>query len=194
MGLLDTILNANGGQSVRKLSDQFNLDERQTKSVLEQLVPALAGGMKRNAQSDDGLNGLLEALRRGGHERYLEQPELMQREETVNDGNNILGHLFGSKDVSRNVAQRASEKTGVESGLLKKMLPMIAAMAMGGMKKEATNSSGGGLGGLLGGLLGGSEPVRTTKKESGGLLGSFLDADGDGSIADDLFGMAKKFF
>ena len=194
MGLLDTILQANGGDSVRKLSDQFGLGQDQTRSALEQLLPALAGGMKRNAKQDGGLESLVAALQKGDHDRYLDRPELMQQEQTVNDGNKILGHLFGSKEVSRQVAGRASEKTGIDSGILKKMLPLVAAMAMGGMKKQG-NSDGGALGGLLGGLLGGGGQAAPQQREQGGsLLTSFLDQDGDGSIADDLFGMAKKFF
>lgn len=194
MGLLDTILSANGGDSVRKLSDQFGLGQDQTRSALEQLLPALAGGMKRNAKQDGGLESLVAALQKGDHDRYLDRPELMQQEQTVNDGNKILGHLFGSKDVSRQVAGRASEKTGIDSGILKKMLPLVAAMAMGGMKKQG-NSDGGALGGLLGGLLGGGGQAAPQQREQGGsLLNSFLDQDGDGSIADDLFGMARKLF
>jgi len=89
-------------------------------------------------------------------------------------------HLIGeltSKDVSRAVAGRAAEKSGVSPDILKKMLPMVAMMAMGGLGKQTRGAQGGGmqqmlgqmamqqlmgggaksggLGGLLGGLLGG---------------------------------------
>jgi len=36
--------------------------------------------------------------------------------------NDVLGQIFGSKDVSRTVAQSAAEETGLEPSLLKKML------------------------------------------------------------------------
>ncbi len=45
----------------------------------------------------------------------------------VSDGNNILGHILGSKDVSRAVADRASANTGIDSGMLKQMLPCLPA-------------------------------------------------------------------
>jgi hypothetical protein len=44
----------------------------------------------------------------------------------VSQGNNVLGQIFGSKDVSRAVAQNASAQSGLEPGLLQKMLPMLA--------------------------------------------------------------------
>jgi hypothetical protein len=40
----------------------------------------------------------------GKHEQYIVNPDIMSSMETLTDGNNILGHLFGSKDTSRNVA------------------------------------------------------------------------------------------
>jgi len=70
------------------------------------------------------LAGLLGALQGGQHEQYLENPQMLGQPQTVNDGNAILGHLFGSKDVSRAVAGRAAEQTGIGSDVLKKLLPL----------------------------------------------------------------------
>ena len=55
------------------------------------------------------------------------------------DGNGILGHLFGSKDLSRAVASQAAQATGIGQNVLQQMLPAIAAMLMGGMFKQSTN-------------------------------------------------------
>ena len=118
------------------------------------------------------------ALSKGSHQRYLDEPSLLSEAATTNDGNGILGHLLGSKDVSRQVATRASASTGIGAGVLKKMLPLVASMAMGALsKKSAAGSpapSAEGLGGLLGGLMGGG--------------------DDDGLGVDDLLGLAKKLF
>ena len=183
MSLLDTILKSQGGAIAGQLAKQFGLDANQASSVLGQLVPALSAGVKRNAGQQSGLDGLIGALTKGGHSQYLEEPSRIADQTTVNDGNKILGHLFGSKEVSRQVASHAAEQTGVSSSILKKMLPVVATMVMGGLSKQS-NTSGGALAGLLGG----------GKQQSGGqnLLTSFLDADGDGSVADDLLGMFLK--
>ena len=55
------------------------------------------------------------------------------------DGNGILGHLFGSKDLSRAVASQAAQATGIGQNVLQQMLPVIAAMLMGGLFKQSTN-------------------------------------------------------
>jgi len=180
MNLLDTILNAGGGAVVQNMSKSLGLGETQTQSALGQLLPAVARAIGNNGSSGDGLGALLGALGKGNHQRYLENPELLGHNDTVNDGNNILGHLFGNKEVSRNIASKASANTGIGADILKKMLPMVASVAMGALSQKAAGS----------GMLG----AQAQPSGLGGLA-SFLDFDGDGSIADDLLGIAaKKFF
>jgi len=162
------------------------------------LLPAILGGFKRQAGAQpsgmDALGGLLGQLGGGGLLDNLLSPEPTQ----VNRGNDVLGQIFGSKDVSRNVAQRAAEQSGLSPELLKKMLPMLAMLVTGAMAKQqagaATPSGGGlgGLGGLLGGLLGGGQQVQGASKGGAGGLASMLDLDGDGNPFDNILGMVQK--
>lgn len=178
MSLLNDILSAVGGEGLRKLGGSQGLNESQARSAIESLLPALSRGMKRNTQTPAGLESALAALRGGGHTRYLERPELLGEEATRQDGNGILGHLLGSKEVSREVAQRASERTGIGADTLKKLLPVAATLFMGAMSRKSGQQAE---------QIGGGRP-------SGNPLASLLDSDDDGSIADDLLGLAKKFF
>ena len=57
----------------------------------------------------------------------------------VEEGNGILGHLFGSKELSRAVAAQAAQATGIGQQVLQQMLPVIASMVMGGLFKQSTN-------------------------------------------------------
>ena len=50
MDLLRPILEAQGGNGVKRLANQFGLEGNQANSVLAQLIPALAGGVKKNVQ------------------------------------------------------------------------------------------------------------------------------------------------
>ena len=56
---------------------------------------------------------------------------------SVNRGNDVLGQIFGSKDVSRTVAQNAATRTGLDPSLVKKMLPMLAMLVAGYMAKQS---------------------------------------------------------
>ena len=129
-----------------RVGQQFGLSEDQTGNALGQLVPALMAGLQRNTSQQGGMEGLLGALSRGNHSQYLDSPELLEQDTTREDGNSILGHVFGSKDVSRAVAGRAAEQTGIGADILKKMLPVVATMVMGGLSKQNADGPRPGIG------------------------------------------------
>jgi hypothetical protein len=190
MNILETLLTAGGGNVVGQLARQFGTQPDATQNAVTQIVSVLSKGMANNTASPSGLEGLLGALANGNHARYLDDPTQATTASGIDDGNGILGHILGSKDVSRELASRVGANTGVDSSIIKKMLPVIATMMMGALAKRGAGASGGGgLGSLLGaavagGALGGGA-------QSG--LGSLLDMNHDGSIADDILGMAGKF-
>jgi hypothetical protein len=141
-------------------------------------MPALAAGLSRNAAQPGGLEGLIGALAGGAHERYLDDPSAMTGTGAVRDGNGILGHILGSKDVSRQVAARASAQTGIGADVLKQMLPLVATLAMGALAKQTA------------GARAGATPVDPGVL---GMLTPLLDSNKDGSVADDVMGMLGKF-
>lgn len=177
MNILDVILNTQGGAAVQQIERQFGLQPDQARSALSALLPAVAAGLQQNMTRQGGLESLTGALATGNHQRYLENPNALADASTTQDGNGILGHLLGSKDVSRQVAQRASERTGIDTGILKQMLPVVAALAMAGLSRQAATAG----------------PV--TAASSGGLMGMLtplLDQNRDGSLLDDVAGFAGR--
>jgi len=188
MNIMD-ILQQSGG--IGTMAKELGINESVAQAGAAALLPAILGGFKKTTQAQpsglEGLGGLLGQLGGGG----LLDSVIGTKPTPVNQGNQILGQIFGSKDVSRTVAAGAEKQSGINSGLLKKMLPVVAMMAAGYMAKQGGDSSGGGgLGGLIGGLLGGG-----SQASSGGGLGglaSLLDMDGDGNPLDDILGMAGK--
>jgi hypothetical protein len=170
---LNDLLTQVGG--IQSMARELGVSESQAASGAAALLPAILGGFKKQAQAQPaglgGLGDLLNGLGGGG----LLEDVLSPQPTNVGRGNDVLGQIFGSRDVSRTVAQNAAGQTGLDPALLKKMLPILAMLAAGYMAKQqggggATPASGG-LGGLLGGLLGG---------------------DGDGNPLDDILGMAGK--
>lgn len=179
MDLMDLLKATGGGDSVGKLASAVGLGSSDTSKLVAALAPALMRGMQKNTADDNGLAGLRQALESGGHDRYIDDPSLMEAAETRADGNNILGHIFGSKDVSRNVAAAAAKDTGIDASLIKKALPLLASLAMGAMSKKSSGGRDIGASAQSGGL---------------GPLGDILGmASGKGGL-DDILGMARKFF
>ena len=192
MQILDELQQMGGIQSVAR---ELNVSEAQAANGAAALIPAILGGFKKQAQAQptglEGLAGVLGKLGGGG----LLDEVLGTQPTNVDRGNDVLGQIFGSKDVSRTVAQSASSTTGLDPALLKKMLPMVAMLVAGYMAKHGSagtasqrQAGGGGLGQVLGGLLGGGQ---TASGRSGGLA-SMLDLNKDGNPLDDILGMAGK--
>ena len=213
INLFDMHTQASGGGGVSQVSERTGLPPEMAQMAIKALLPAIAGGLQRNAQQEGGLQSLLGALQGGHHEQYLDQPETLSRPESIMDGNAILSHLLGSKDTSRAVAAQAAQKTGLSEQVLKMALPMVASMAMGALAKQtkkpdimsalagvlsgsqpqpAPQQAQGGLAGMLGGLLGGNAPKKAPQPGALGMLGGLLDADGNGNAMDDIFQMVMK--
>jgi hypothetical protein len=191
MQITDILAQMGGLQSMAR---ELGVSESQAASGAEALLPAILGGFKKQAQSQpagiEGLGGLLGQLGGGSLLDDVLSPEPTH----VDRGNDVLGQIFGSKDVSRTVAQNAASQSGLDPALLKKMLPVLAMLVAGFMSKQRSSgehpgsSAGGGLGGLLGGLLGGGGGA------AAGGLGSLLDLNRDGNPLDDILRLAGKAF
>ena len=159
------------------LGKQFGLDANQVRSAIEWLTPALTRGLQRQASESSGLEDIWKALETGDHQKFVDDPKYLRSPATVKEGNSILGHIFGSKEVSRNVAQHASQQTGISSGILKQMLPYVASAVMGALSKKMAPVAG-----------------AQSDQQSQSMLLSWLDADKDGSVVDDILGHAFRQF
>jgi hypothetical protein len=195
---LQDLLSQMGG--LQQMARELGVNESQAANGAAALLPAILGGLKKQAQTQptglDGLTGMLGKLGGGG----LLDNVLSPKPTDVGRGNEVLGQIFGSKDVSRTVATNAAAQTGLDPAMLKQMLPMLAMLVGGFMSKQAggapaapaaqAGTAGGGLGGLLGGLLGGGAQQKSGGAAGG--LGSLLDMNGDGNPLDDIMRLAGK--
>jgi hypothetical protein len=198
MQITDILAQMGGVPSIAR---ELGVSETQAASGAAALVPAILGGFKKQAQSQpaglEGLGGLLGQLGGGG----LLDDVLAPRPTDVSRGNDVLEQIFGSKDVSRTVAQNAASQSGLDPALLKKMLPVLAMLVAGYMAKQRSTGAapqpspgGGGLGGLLGNLLGGqaARAGSATPAAAAPGLASMLDLNGDGNPLDDILRMVDQ--
>jgi len=129
---------AQNSEATAQIARQFGLSQAQAQEAIEALVPAFSQGLKRNAADPYGIGAFLGAMSTGQHAKYYEDAANAFSQQGIAEGNGILGHLFGSKDVSRAVAAQASQATGIGQELMKQMLPVLASMIMGGLFKQTT--------------------------------------------------------
>ena len=110
---MDLLQKAGGAKSLGSIASGLGLDSSQADDLVGAVAPALMRSVQKQTVAAGGISALKNALGSGSHQRYLDNPELMADDATRADGNKILGHLFGSKDVSRNVAAQAAENQNV---------------------------------------------------------------------------------
>jgi hypothetical protein len=148
---IDRVLGTSG-TDLGQLAARFGLSPEQTRSALGSLMPAVLGGFHKQVEAGDP-TGLASGTGAG-------EPDTAA-------GNDILGQIFGHKDVSRDVADHAAGQTGVSSDVLKAMLPIVAAMVARHLAANGSPGGGGGLGPVLASVFGGGAPA------AGGLGGMF---------------------
>ncbi|MBP1840806.1 DUF937 domain-containing protein [Formosa algae] len=190
-GILD-LLNSDLGKSVVSgLANQSGQDSSKTSDLLTMALPLLTQAMTKNAQaSPEGAEGLLNALSGSKHDgSILNNLDGFFNggvdEAEVEDGKNILNHVLGSKQ--QNVELALSQKTGIDASSVSQILKMATPILMsylGKQQRENNVSSTSDLSGMLGGLFQGN-----SAEGEQNFLTSILDADGDGSIVDDVAGM-----
>lgn len=144
-----------GGLPLDRIAQQLGVDEATARSAVEAVVPALAGGMEANAQDAAGAESLQNALQK--HEGFSFDDGVDIDGIDTDDGQKIVQHVFG--DNSDQVTQQLGGLGGLNSGMVTKLLPLLAPVVMGYIAKQmrggSDGSSGGGLGDVLGGLVGG---------------------------------------
>lgn len=195
--------------ALEAIARELGIDRQSAQAGAAALLPALIGGLRKQAQMEaggpaaggGGLPGLLGSLGGSGLLEAVTARQPTPRE----PGNRILAQVFGSKAVSRTVAGQAAQHSGIDPAVLKKMLPLLA-MAVSGYLASRSGAGAGGVpdgqvpGGQMPGgqMLGANPPLDQARgqqgaagQRSGGLM-DLLDLDGDGNPLDDILRMAGK--
>jgi hypothetical protein len=140
--LFEMMLKAQNGAVTEALAKQFGLAQSQAEHAIEALMPAFSSGLKRTTANPYDLGPLISAMFSGTYGKYFDNIGKAFSDQGKADGNVVLEHLFGSKEVSRAVAAQAEQFTGIGQDVLKRMLPVIAGTMMGGLFKQATGQLG----------------------------------------------------
>jgi hypothetical protein len=131
---IDQILAQSGG--LPSIARELGISEAQAASGAAALAPMLLGGFKKQAQSQpggvEGLGALLGRLGGGG----LLDEVLAPQPTNVSRGDAVLGEIFGSRDVSRTVAQQAAAKSGLDARSGRRRQPAGRSAADGDQDEE----------------------------------------------------------
>lgn len=185
MAALDEILQ---NLPIDQLAQQVGADPAEVQQAAQAALPALLGGLNANAQGG-GASSIVEALGQHTGDVTVDQIDAA-------DGEKIASHIFGSNEDQ---VYSALGGTGASSGLVKKLIPILAPIVLsyiankvlkgGGLgggtgtqaQAPADDSASGGPGSLdsmlkdvLGGALGGATqtqaPQQSQQSSGGGIL------------------------
>ena len=187
-GILDLLNSDTGKAIISGVAGSTGQDTNKTSSVLTMALPVLMKAMQRNATTPQGTESLKSALNKHDGGILDNLGDLFNggvNSDVLQDGGKILGHVLGSKQqgVEKVIGQKAGMDTSAVADILKTAAPILMGL-LGKQSRQENINNAGDLNGLLGGLLGGN----SAQKEQS-FLEQILDADGDGSIVDDVAGM-----
>merc|ERR1711977_526084 len=133
-GILDLLNSDTGKQIISGISNETKQPADKTASVLSMGLPILMGAMKRNANSQEGAMGLMNALSNSKHDgNVLDNLSGFfgggVNEDKKIDGLGILGHVLGGSQD--NVVGALSKKSGIDSSSVMQILQVAAPILLG---------------------------------------------------------------
>lgn len=166
--LNDLVSSIFSGGNLEAISQHLGVSNEETASGIAAVLPALVGALAGNASTQRGEQALTSVVDRDHDGSLLDSLGGMLAGSLGGksaNGAGILGHLFGDAGNQNEVVNTLSGRSGVNSNMLSKLMPILAPLVMawlgkqmrgGGNQAAAAGSQGGGggLGGLLGGVLG----------------------------------------
>lgn len=183
-GLIDQLSNQLGGA-----------DKQQTASAASGILSTLAGALSKNASSQEGASALANALDRDHDGGILDNfmdvlgGNAKPTNERAMNGAGILGHLLGGKQNGAiDMISKMSGLGGDKTGSLMSMLAPLVLGTLGKAKKEQSM----GVEDLSSFITGSVKQHQDKGAPEMGIIGKFLDQDGDGNIMDDVAGMGMK--
>ena len=169
-------------------------DRTQTKAAADGIFSTLATALSKNVQKPGGAEGLLGALDRDHDGSIMDDlagilgGQKQPQNTSMLNGAGILKHVLGGNQS--NVVDMVAKMSGLNPNASGSLLTMLAPMVLGalGKQKRQNNLDAS----SITDLLTNSVKSQANNNAQMGLIGRLLDADGDGSVLDDLAGMGKN--
>lgn len=188
--ILDALKQQFTPETLGQMSASLGTDTTTTSNAIALALPALLGGLSRNASNPEGASALNQAL--GEHDGGIldnlgglfggGRPGAGAGAAGGGIGGAILGHIFGSRRAP--VEQGVGKATGMDKQQVAQLLMMLAPIVMGvlGRMKQQKGLGASQLPGAL------QQSANQMEKEipGAGSFANILDSNNDGQIADDI--------
>jgi len=168
-GFIDEFLKSYGPEVTKQMSSNFNVDQATVQKLIPQLAPLILAGLKKQKDTRGGDERVDHILNKYGDSSVLNNiKDLVSSKARAKDVDPNLGGLLGDAGGVQ-AAQALAKKMNIDPSTIMKMIPALAPLLLGALTKKR-DTGGKGISGV----------------------GALLDADGDGSILDDVAGFLLK--
>lgn len=185
MGILDTVGQQLGGNTLTQISQQLGTDEGTAAKAVSVALPLLLGGLSRNASTAEGAAALDQALTRDHDGSLLDAPHQAVANPNAFNASGILGHIFGQRQAP--VQQGVAKASGIDLQSAGKVMMILAPIVMASLARaraaQGANASAGAV------LQNEQQNIERQVPGIGGLA-SILDRNHDGNVADDIANLA----
>ena len=167
---IDEFMESYGPEVTRQMSSNLNVDRGTVQKLIPQLAPLILSGLKRQKDDQGGDARVDHILNKYGDASVLNNINdfiASKTNDTEADAN--LGGLLGTSGGTL-AAQTLSKKMNIDSSVIQRMIPVLAPLILGALSRKRDTTGSSGISGI----------------------GSLLDANGDGSIIDDVAGFLLR--
>jgi hypothetical protein len=166
---IDEFMKSYGTEVTQQMSSNFGVDQETVQKLIPQLAPLILGGLKRQKDDQGGDARVDHILNKYGDQSVLDNlQDLISTKATAQTADANLGGLLGTGGGVQ-AAQVLGKSLNIDPSKIIKMIPALAPIILGALSRKR-DAGGAGISGI----------------------GSLLDADGDGSIIDDVAGSLLK--
>jgi len=168
-GFIDEFMKSYGPEVTRQMSSNLNVDQGTVQKLIPRLAPLIISGLKVQKDTQGGEARVDHILNKYGDPYVLNNiKDLISSKAQSQTVDPNLGGLLGANGGLQ-AAQTLAKSLNIDASTIMKMIPALAPLLLGALSKKR-DTGGAGISGI----------------------GSLLDADGDGSILDDVAGFLMK--
>jgi len=166
---VDEFMKSYGPEVTKQMSSNFKVDQGTVQKLLPQLAPLILSGLKKQKDTQGGDERVNLILNKYGDSSVLDNiQDLIASKASAPTADANLGGLLGAGGGVQ-AAQTLAKNLNIDASTIMKMIPALSPILLGALSKKR-DTGGAGISGI----------------------GSLLDADGDGSILDDVAGFLLK--
>jgi len=165
---IDEFMKTYGPEVTQQMAANTGLDQGTVQQLIPKLAPLIISGLKKQKDERGGVERVDHILNKYGDPSVLNNIKDLisaKTQDATADAN--LGGLLGASGGVQ-AAQALGKSLNIDASKIIRMIPALAPIILGALSKK--KNTAGGIGGI----------------------GSLLDADGDGSILDDVAGFVLR--